>query len=40
MITGDHKNTALAIAKKLDIATNENQVLTGIELDKLNEDNG
>lgn len=39
MITGDHKNTALAIAKKLDIATNENQVLTGIELDKLSEEN-
>lgn len=38
MITGDHKNTALAIAKKLDIATNENQVLTGIELDKLSEE--
>ena len=39
MITGDHKNTALAIAKKLDIATHENQVLTGIELDKLSEEN-
>ena len=35
MITGDHKNTAFAIAKQLKIADNENQVITGVELDKL-----
>lgn len=35
MITGDHKRTAFAIAKKLNIATNINQVVTGEELDKM-----
>ena len=35
MITGDHKNTAFAIAKQLKIADNENQVITGVELDEL-----
>ena len=35
MITGDHKRTAFSIAKKLNIATNLNQVITGEELDKL-----
>ena len=35
MITGDHKRTAFAIAKKLDIATSPSQVITGEELDKL-----
>jgi Ca2+-transporting ATPase len=35
MITGDHKNTALAIAKKLNIASDESQVITGQELDNL-----
>ena len=37
MITGDHKNTALAIAKQLDLANCENEVCTGIELDKMDE---
>lgn len=37
MITGDHKRTAFAIASKLGIATNLNQVLTGEELDKLSD---
>ena len=39
MITGDHKITAVAIAKKLGILENEDEALTGIELDKMsNED--
>lgn len=35
MITGDHKKTAFAIAKELDIADNIGQVLTGQELDEM-----
>ena len=35
MITGDHKNTAFAIAKELDICTKPSEVITGEELDKL-----
>lgn len=38
MITGDHKNTAIAIAKQLDIIENEKQALSGIELDKLSDE--
>ncbi|MBC2579482.1 calcium-transporting P-type ATPase, PMR1-type [Clostridium sp. DJ247] len=38
MITGDHKITALAIAKELGIAENESQALSGAELDKLSEE--
>jgi len=37
MITGDHKSTALAIAKSLNICNNEEQVMTGDELEKLND---
>ncbi|MGL4991448.1 MAG: calcium-translocating P-type ATPase, PMCA-type [Sarcina sp.] len=37
MITGDHKNTALAIGRNLGIATAANQVVTGDELEKMNE---
>ena len=37
MITGDHKNTAYAIAKELDICKDVSQVLTGEEIDKLND---
>lgn len=37
MITGDHKRTAFAIAKKLNIATNTNQVITGEELDRISD---
>ena len=35
MITGDHKNTAVAIAKELGIATDINQSLTGAEIDEI-----
>ncbi|MEY8762334.1 MULTISPECIES: calcium-translocating P-type ATPase, PMCA-type [Clostridium] len=37
MITGDHKNTAFAIGKELDICSSQSQVITGEELDKLND---
>ncbi|MGH4120078.1 cation-translocating P-type ATPase [Clostridium sp.] len=37
MITGDHKNTAYAIGKDLDICKSPNEVITGDELDKLND---
>lgn len=35
MITGDHKNTAVAIAKNLGIYTNENTVISGTELNEM-----
>ena len=38
MITGDHRDTAFAIAKRLGIAQSEEQVLTGTELDTLPEE--
>lgn len=38
MITGDHKNTAYAIAKELGIAETPEQVITGAELDKFSEE--
>ncbi len=34
MITGDHQNTALAIAKSLSICSSEDQVMTGAEIEK------
>lgn len=37
MITGDHKNTAFAIGKELDICKDQSEVITGDELDKLND---
>lgn len=37
MITGDHKNTAVAIAKELGIAENISQSLTGAEIDELSD---
>lgn len=37
MITGDHKNTAFAIGKDLNIAKSQDQVITGEELDKLDD---
>jgi Ca2+-transporting ATPase len=38
MVTGDHKDTALAIAKELNIAENDSQCLTGDELDDLSQE--
>jgi len=38
MITGDHKITATAIAKKLGILENEDEAITGIELQKMSQE--
>ena len=38
MITGDHKNTAAAIAHELKICQNESQVMTGAELDAITDE--
>lgn len=38
MITGDHKNTAVAIAKDLGIATSLDQSITGSEIDQLSDE--
>ncbi len=38
MITGDHKDTAIAIGKKLNIIKNESEALTGAELDKISDE--
>ncbi len=38
MITGDHKNTAFAIAHELKIAEDISQSLTGKEIDKINQE--
>ncbi|MEG1499766.1 MAG: HAD-IC family P-type ATPase, partial [Clostridia bacterium] len=37
MITGDHPKTALAIAKAVGIASKENEVMTGLEIDGLSD---
>ncbi|RMG27333.1 MAG: calcium-translocating P-type ATPase, SERCA-type [Methanobacteriota archaeon] len=37
MVTGDHKKTAVAIGKEIGIVTDEKNVLTGQELDNLND---
>ena len=39
MITGDHKDTAFAIAKEIGIAQNKSQVITGKEINKLTDEN-
>ena len=38
MITGDHKNTAVAIAKELGIADDITQAMTGAEIDELTDE--
>ena len=38
MITGDHKETALAVARATGIAASDAEALTGIELDALSDD--
>lgn len=38
MITGDHRDTAAAIAKELQIIESDEEVLTGRELDKISEE--
>jgi len=38
MITGDHKNTAVAIAKELGIADSIEQSLTGTEIDEISDE--
>lgn len=37
MITGDHKNTALAIAKSINICNTDDQGITGEEIEKLSD---
>ncbi len=38
MITGDHKETAFAIAKEVGILRNKNELLTGQQIDKLTDE--
>lgn len=38
MITGDHKDTAVAIAKELGIASDESQAITGAELNSVSDE--
>ena len=38
MLTGDHKDTATAIAKDLKIIKNNNEVIEGKEIDKMNDE--
>ncbi len=38
MITGDHKDTAIAIAKQLGIINNASEAITGAELDNISEE--
>lgn len=38
MITGDHRDTAAAIAKELEIIKDESEVITGSDLDKISEE--
>ncbi len=38
MITGDHQNTALAIAKSLSICNSEDQVMTGSEIEQISDE--
>ena len=38
MITGDHQNTAFAIARELGISTDRDQVTSGVELDEMSDE--
>lgn len=38
MVTGDHKDTAYAIASELGIASNESEVMSGAQMDELSEE--
>lgn len=38
MITGDHKDTAVAIAKELGIISDESQAITGTEISRMSDD--
>jgi Ca2+-transporting ATPase len=38
MITGDYKDTAVAIARELGLKTEENEVMTGADLDRTSDD--
>ena len=38
MITGDHKDTAIAIAKEIGILEDESMAISGVELDKLKDE--
>jgi Ca2+-transporting ATPase len=38
MITGDHKDTALAIARKLGLATSKDECIMGYELDQMSDE--
>ena len=38
MITGDHQNTAFAIARELGIAADRDQVTSGVELDEMSDE--
>jgi Ca2+-transporting ATPase len=38
MITGDHRDTAVAIARELDFPVGERAALTGVELDRLSDE--
>ena len=38
MITGDHKDTAVAIARELGIITDDSQAITGAELDRISDE--
>ncbi len=38
MITGDHRDTAYAIAKELDICKSDDEVITGAELSKMDDE--
>ncbi|MDU5105520.1 calcium-translocating P-type ATPase, SERCA-type [Clostridium sp.] len=38
MITGDHKNTALAIAKSINICNTDDQAMTGEEIEKISDE--